>query len=44
MKGRKNMMIPFDDWMVLIGLLSVSAFVSYTVHEIGNAIADYLNQ
>jgi hypothetical protein len=37
-------MITCADWMVLVGLLSVCAFVSYTVHEIGNAIADYLNQ
>jgi len=35
-------MISFDDWMVLVGLLSVCAFVSYTVHEIGCSIVNYL--
>lgn len=31
------------DFIFLFGLLAPCAFISYTVHEVGNAIASYLN-
>lgn len=33
----------FNDYVLLTGLLAACAFVSYLVHEIGNAINSYLN-
>jgi hypothetical protein len=37
------MLLTFNDWIVLFALLSVCAFITYTVNEVGNAIYDWLN-
>ena len=37
------MLLTINDWLVLAGLLSFAGFISYTAHEIGNSIHQYLN-
>ena len=37
------MLLTFNDWIVLAGLLSFSGFITYTVHEVGNAIHSWLD-
>lgn len=37
------MYLTFNDYMLLVGYLSVAAFASYATHEVGNAIRAYLN-
>lgn len=32
-----------NDWIVLAGLLSFCGFITYTVHEVGNAVWSYLD-
>jgi hypothetical protein len=38
------MLLTLNDWIVLAGLLSFCGFVSYTAHEIGNAIHSWLEE
>ena len=33
----------FNDYVLLIGYVSVAAFVSYVTHEVSNAIRSYLD-
>ena len=42
-KKEKKMNIPAMELVYLLGLLSFCAFLTYTVHEVSNAINDYLN-
>jgi hypothetical protein len=37
------MYLTFNDYMLLIGYISVAAFASYATHEVANAINSYLN-
>ena len=37
------MFLTFDDFLLLGGLLSFCGFITYTVHEVGNAIHSMLN-
>jgi hypothetical protein len=37
------MYLTFNDWIVLAGLISFAGFISYTAHEVGGAIHDWLN-
>jgi hypothetical protein len=38
------MFLTFNDWTVLVGLISVCAFITYMVHEVGNAIHSMLHE
>lgn len=38
------MFLTMNDWLLLSGLLSACAFVSYLAHEVGNAIWSYLDE
>lgn len=37
------MSLTLNDWLYLIGTIAFAGFVSYTVHEIGNAIHSHLH-
>ena len=37
------MYLTFNDLMVLFALISFAGFISYTAHEVGNAVQDWLN-
>jgi hypothetical protein len=37
------MYLTFNDYMLLVGYVSVAAFVSYATHEVTKAIRAYLN-
>lgn len=36
------MMLTFNDYMLLVGYVSVAAWCSYAAHEVSNAIRCYL--
>lgn len=38
------MALTLDDWMMLVGLISVAGFCSYAAHEIQGAIHSYLHE
>jgi hypothetical protein len=38
------MLLGFNDYVILVGLLSACGFFSYLVKEIGDAIASYLHE
>lgn len=38
------MSLTMNDWMMLIPLLVFAGFVSYTVHEVSNAIRSMLHE
>jgi 1,4-dihydroxy-2-naphthoate octaprenyltransferase len=38
------MALTLNDWLYLVGMLAVCAFITYTVHEVGNAIWSYLDE
>jgi len=38
-----KMYLTFNDYLLLVGYVSVAAFASYATHEVGNAIRAYLN-
>ena len=39
----KTMMLTFDDYVLLVGYVSVAAFASYAAHEVAGAIRSYLD-
>ena len=42
-KDRKKIMLTFNDYVLLVGYVSVAAFASYATHEVAGAIRTYLD-
>lgn len=40
----KDMMLTFDDYLLLVGYIPVAAFASYSAHVVTQAIRGYLDE